>query len=173
MCVAAPVAIAAGSLAIEAGSKLADYISGASHKRAVNAAADRGALDQISQVSLRETQTQEGAAMSIMQADRQARMADAEARVSAGEAGVAGASVDALLGDIGRQDAEYKTATDINLNNTLDQLEAEKRGIRVQAENIKAGVAAPSPLALGVGLAGAGLNFASFLIQRQPKPSQP
>jgi len=174
MCIAAPVAIAAGGLLVEAGSKVADYVSGGQHKRAVNKAADAAALDQISQVSLRETQTQQGAAMSILQADRQARLADAEARVSAGESGVAGASVDALLGDIKQQDAAFRTATDINEQNTLDQLEAEKRGIRVQAANIKAGVQTPSPVALGTSLAGAGLNFASFLIQRNtPKPSQP
>lgn len=162
--------IAASTLAVEAGGKVASYMGQKKQAKAVATAADNSARQQIGQVSLRETQTQDSASQSILQADRQARAADAEARVSAGESGVAGASVDALLNDVQRQDSEYKTATNVNTQDELAQLEAEKQGIRVQAANQKAAVPQPSTLALGTSLVGAGLDFGSVLIRRQPKP---
>ena len=169
-----PISVIAGAnLAVQAGSAIVNHRAQAQQSRAVSAAADKSAIQQIGQVNLREVQEKTATAQSISQADRQARIADAEARVSAGEGGVSGASVDALLGDIQRKDLEYRTTANENLNMTLDQLEQEKLGIRAQAQNIKAGTPFPSSLATGLQIAGAGLNYGSLLIQRRTAANTP
>jgi len=169
-----PVSVlAAGSLAVEVGGKVADYIGQSKQAKANKNAALAAQREETAQVNLRAYQERQSAKTSIMQADRQARMADAEARVSAGEAGVKGASVDALLNDISNQDSEFRTETNTNLNNTLDQLQQQRRAIQVNTQNEINTNLPPSPVGLGLNILGAGLNTAGFLIQRKnptPKP---
>lgn len=162
-------ALAATSFIVDTAGKITQHRGQQQQADKTRAAADASAREGISQISLRQNQEQDAAAQSILQADRQARMADAQARVSAGEAGVAGASVDAVLHDISQQDAEFRSATNTNLSNTMDQLDAEKRGIRVQAANQKSLVPYPTPLATGLSIAGSGLDMASLLIRRKTK----
>jgi hypothetical protein len=103
-----------------------------------------------------------------MQADRQARSADAVARVSAGEAGVAGASVDAIIGDISRQASEFKTTQERNLDMTIAQLQQEKVGAKSTAQNRINAVPKANPFATGLQIATAGVNFGNVLISRKP-----
>lgn len=166
---------------IIAGTSLAVGIAGdvmganAQNKRSkqVAQAADANAVSQTRQLDVRSVQEQEATSQSILQADRQARFADAQARVSAGEAGVAGASVDALLGDIERQHAEYRQTANENLSNTLDQIQEEKVGVRANAASVKAGAPPANPFATAVQIAGQGLQFGNFLIQRRTKANTP
>jgi hypothetical protein len=162
-----------GGAVVKAGSAVADFIGQSKQSAATRRAALAAERQEIGQVNLRQSQEQQSARLSIMEADRQARAADAAARVSAGEAGVQGASVDAVLGDIARQDAEYRTQTNINLQNTLDQLDQQRKAIQTNAHNIIAQNPAPSGLGLGLNLFGAGLDAAGVLIRRNnptPKP---
>jgi hypothetical protein len=69
--------------------------------------ADQAATDQYQGLGTRTYQEREAAALDIMNASRAAREAMSTARVSAGEAGVAGASTDALLQDFERRQFEY------------------------------------------------------------------
>ena len=64
-------------------------------------------LQEVSATRLRERQEQIAAAQKIQQSATKSREARATARVSAGEAGVAGLSVDALINDLSRQEAEF------------------------------------------------------------------
>lgn len=64
-------------------------------------------LQEMSAMRLRERQEKVAAAQGIQQSTKKAREARATARVSAGESGVAGLSVDALINDLTRQEAEY------------------------------------------------------------------
>ena len=64
-------------------------------------------LQEMSASRLRERQEKVAAAQGIQQSTKKAREARSTARVSAGESGVAGLSVDALINDLTRQEAEY------------------------------------------------------------------
>ena len=64
-------------------------------------------LQEMSASRLRERQEMTSAAQAIQESTKKAREARATGRVSAGEAGVAGLSVDALLNDMTRKEAEY------------------------------------------------------------------
>lgn len=64
-------------------------------------------LSEMSASRLRERQEKVAAAQRIQQSTTAARKARATARVSAGESGVAGLSVDALINDMTRKEAEY------------------------------------------------------------------
>lgn len=60
---------------------------------------------------MRQAQEQEAVGRELEQVSRKSQAALARARVSAGEAGVAGASVQALMDDYMRQEAGYRAAT--------------------------------------------------------------
>lgn len=64
-------------------------------------------LQEVSASRLKERQEKVAAAQRIQQSSVKAREARATARVSAGESGVAGLSVDALINDMTRKEAQY------------------------------------------------------------------
>ena len=112
-------------------------------------------------LGLRQQQEEDATALTIMEADRQARSVDAVARVAAGEAGVTGASVDALLGDIERDRAAFSQGSKQNLQATLEQLQMEKVGAKRKADDRAAGIASPSPWLTGMRIGGAAADAAS------------
>jgi len=67
---------------------------------------------EVAAMRTQQQQEQEGRTQQKQQADKKAMEARATATVSAGEAGVSGLSVDALLGDISRQQAEFNFSSD-------------------------------------------------------------
>jgi len=83
-------------------------------------------LQEVSSMRIQQGQEQVAAAQRIQESTRKAREARSTARVSAGEAGVSGLSVDALINDLTREEAGYKFATqqqlemnDVNRNMQL------------------------------------------------------
>ena len=66
------------------------------------------ALQEQSSVRMRQAQEQEATNRELGDVASKARQAMSRATVSAGESGVAGASVDALIDDFTRQEAEYR-----------------------------------------------------------------
>lgn len=169
-----PTAIAIGTLAIGVGSKVLEHKAqnkAASKAKAANKTEALRAMREAStDISLLEVQQQDASTRTIYEADRAARSTQALARVSAGEAGVSGLSVEALLGDIDRKIGEFKTTETRNLDMVLDQLQREKVSGRSIAQGRIAAVQIPrpSPFALGVSLAGAGLEFWAGQIGRKP-----
>ncbi len=75
------------------------------------AAAERQrAQQEQASMRMRQAQEQEAVGRELEQVSRKSQAALARARVAAGEAGVAGASVQALMGDYMRQEAGYRAA---------------------------------------------------------------
>ena len=72
-------------------------------------------LNEVSSMRMQQAQEQVAMAQRIQAATKKARETRATARVSAGEAGVAGLSVDALMNSLTQQEAQY------NLSETQNQ----------------------------------------------------
>ncbi len=158
--------MAAGSLVIGAGSAIAQNRAQAKASKANQAAALAAMRESWTDIGIMQAQEQESSAMTVFEADRQSRGAKALAAVSAGEAGVSGASVEALLGDIDKKAGEFKTAEKRNLENTLIQLQREKVSQRTVAQGRIASVPRPNAFATGLTIAGMGLDFASGVYAR-------
>ena len=82
----------------------------AAYQAQAAAAEQQRALQEQSSIRMQQAQQQEATARELEQVSRKSREALARARVSAGEAGVAGASVTALMDDYTRQEAGYRAA---------------------------------------------------------------
>ena len=67
-------------------------------------------LQEQTSLRMRQAQEQEAVGRELEQVSKKSQAALARARVSAGEAGVAGASVQALMDDYMRQEAGYRSA---------------------------------------------------------------
>lgn len=126
----------------------------------------------LADLDARWFQEQEATAQSIMGTDRQARSAEALARVSAGESGVAGASVDALLNDIERERVTAKFTAERNLSFTKDQLKRNARAVNTEAINRINAVPAPNPFLTGFRIGGSVLNAGTNLLSTLPGGSK-
>jgi len=73
-------------------------------------------LHEVSSMRIQQGQEQVAAAQRLQESSKKAMEARATAKVSAGESGVAGLSVDALINDLTREEAQYNF-------NTQEQLE--------------------------------------------------
>lgn len=165
-------ALAAGSFVISAGSAIGQHKAQAKASKANEAAAIASMRETWTDVGVMQTQQQDASSQTMFEADRQARGAGALARVSAGEAGVDGISVEALLGDIERKRGEFRTAEKRNLDNIITQLQREKVSGRTVAQNRIAAVPQPNSFATGLMIAGAGLEFATgYVARHSPKKS--
>ena len=131
--------------------------------------AQRALSEVYKDIDLRADQETEAAQRTIFQIDREARSADALARVSAGEAGVAGASVDALLSDLERDRLDAKSSVERNTKMTLAQLEREKVGAETVARNRANSVPEANPFVVGLQIAGNVLDAGTNLIGQLPK----
>jgi hypothetical protein len=80
------------------------------HQEQAAAAERQRAQQEQSSMRMRQAQEQEAVGRELEQVSRKSQAALARARVSAGEAGVAGASVQALMGDYMRQEGAYRAA---------------------------------------------------------------
>lgn len=87
-------------------------------------------LQEMSSMRLKEQQENIAAAQRVQVAGKKAEEARATARVSAGEAGVAGLSIDALINDFTREEAEYRYSVTqqqefTNVNRDLQMRDAQ------------------------------------------------
>lgn len=131
--------------------------------QAQSAAAERQrALQEQSSIRLRQAQEQEATARELEQVSKKSREALARARVSAGEAGVAGASVQALMDDYTRQEAGYRAAIlrQQELGAVGTGLGLEQAGLASQQRliSIQQPIDRPSPLAAGLSAIQSGLS---------------
>ncbi len=116
---------------------------------------------QASTVNLRLQQEQEAATNAKIENAKRAAEARGTARASAGQAGVAGFSVDNLLADFYRQEAQYRSVTDTNLGYVQEQSRRDLEGLKSGTQSsINRLVREPLPGYLGAGLriGGAGLQ---------------
>ncbi|KQV84348.1 hypothetical protein ASC90_02165 [Rhizobium sp. Root1220] len=125
------------------------------------ARANQNARDQQFQTQQRMLQEQEKGAAEKIDTMREAREAKATATVGAGEAGVSGLSVDALLAEFDGRAAAANDRVDQNTDWTMNQLNNEMKGIRSNAEDRINSVqrsATPSFFNTGLKIAGVGLD---------------
>jgi hypothetical protein len=103
--------------------------------QAQSAAAERQrASQEQTSLRMRQAQEQEAVGRELEQVSRKSQEALARARVSAGEAGVAGVSVQALMDDYTRQEAGYRAAAlrQQELGGIGTQLGLEQAGLASQ-----------------------------------------
>lgn len=135
--------------------------------------ANQNARDQQFQTQQRMLQEMEQGAVEKSDTLREARAAKATASVAAGEAGVSGLSVDALLAEFDNRAATANDRTDQNTEWTLNQLNNEMKGIRSTAEDRINSVqrsAKPSFFNTGLKIAGAGLDsYNDFKVRQRSK----
>jgi hypothetical protein len=121
-------------------------------------------LTEMSASRLRERQEKVAAAQRIQQSTTKAREARATARVSAGEAGVAGLSVDALINDLTRKEGEFNFSVQqqmqfANMNRTLGFEDSANRS-RMNLLSINKPIAQPNYL--GAALSGASTGLSAY-----------
>ena len=125
-------------------------------------------IQEQTSIRMRQAQEQEAVGRELEQVSRKSREALARARVSAGEAGVAGASVQALMDDYTRQEAGYREALarQQELRGVSTELGLEQAGFVSQQRQlgINVPISTPSPLVAGLGAIRGGLSgFSSGL----------
>jgi hypothetical protein len=96
--------------------------------------AQQSYLQQANQVNFRQQQEAEKASQAIQVTQVDALQAKATARVTAGESGVSGLSVENLLADFDRQNAIYQGSVRRNLDFSRQQSQEDIKGLRAQAE---------------------------------------
>lgn len=112
--------------------------------------------------------SQEADAVGAQKADlmKEARQARAKATVAAGESGVSGLSVDALLADFYGAEGVYKDRLSEQLDWTTQQLAYEQKGIRATAEDRANSIRPATPpnfMAAALRIGGSALNaFGSY-----------
>ena len=165
MCVPLP-AIAAAVQVAAAGAQFAgarQQAKAQARYQAQAAAAERQRfLQEQTSMRMRQAQEQEAVGRELQQVSRKSQEALARARVSAGEAGVAGASVQALMDDYTRQEAGYRAALlrQQELGQVATGMGLEQAGFATQQRQIgiRQPISRPSGLAAGLGAISAGLS---------------
>ena len=119
-------------------------------------------LQEQTSIRMRQAQEQEAVGRELEQVSQKSQAALARARVSAGEAGVAGASVQALMDDYTRQEAGYRAALlrQQELGQVATGMGLEQAGFATQQRQIGINrpISRPSGLAAGLGALSAGLS---------------
>jgi hypothetical protein len=166
---ATQLGIAATSAAVGAASSIAGYAGQrqqakqqAAYQAQSAAAEQQRSLQEQTSIRMRQAQEQEATARELEQVSRKSQEALARARVSAGEAGVAGASVQALMDDYTRQEAGYRAAVtrQQEMSALGTQLGLEQAGLASQQRliSIQQPIDRPSFLTAGLGAISGGLS---------------
>lgn len=168
MCEPVTTTVAVASFALQAGSALAEHEAQAQASKS-NKTNSLAALTQTwGDIGLRQRQEQDAASQQMTETDRLAQSVMSSANAAAGEAGVAGTSVHALINDIQRQGAENKVTTQRNLDASMEQLQREKMGAKATAENRIAAAPPPSGFLTALRVGGAAAGAVDYYTSRKP-----
>lgn len=140
------------------------------------ALAKASASEQSKALQARLVQEGEATVSETRQAQIEGARARATARVAAGEAGVSGLSVDALMRDFFSQEATYRDALRTNYGFTSEQIESEMKGVHSQAEGrvqsvrpyMKQPVSKPSYLTAALNIGGNALSTYERMNRKRP-----
>ena len=163
-----PSTLAAATLAVSVAGTAASFIGQQQQADSMEGQARSNAdairqdtVNSYEQLQLRRVQERDAAIEEKMSAQSDAVKARSAARVSAGEAGVSGLSVDALMADYYGQEGRYADSVDRNYENTSQQIDQEMRGVQAagttRINSLPRGQR-PSFLDAGLRIAGAGLK---------------
>ena len=121
-------------------------------------------LQEVSSMRVQQGQEQVAAAQRINESAKKAREARATARVSAGEAGVAGLSVDALINDLTREEAEYSFATQqqTQMNDVGRSMQLQNAGLGFTNNMLRINRPIEQPDYLGAALSGAQTGMSTY-----------
>ena len=173
--------ISATLVATTVGSNIAGFVGARQQAKAQlryqaqAAAAERQRfLQEQTSIRMRQAQEQEAVGRELEQVSRKSREAMARGRVSAGEAGVAGASVQALMDDYTRQEGAYRqallrqqemgaVATGMGLEQAGFATTQRQIGIRQPVSKPSALVAGLQTISGGLGALGMGMDISSRL----------
>ena len=161
-----PVAIAVIGLGLSAGSKIAQALGEKKRANKNKKNAQEAFIADISDIIARVGEEQNAASQKIQQSFKASRRAASTARVSAGEAGVAGISVDLLLDDVARQHGEFAASVEDNLALVTRQAGRARSGARIRRDSRINAVRAPSWLSTALNIGTDALGFASSRITR-------
>lgn len=117
---------------------------------------------------VQQRQEQVSAAQRIQASAKRAREARATARVSAGEAGVAGLSVDALINDLTRQEAEHRFATNqqTQMNDVNRQMQLSDAGLGFTNNMLRINRPIEKPDYLGAALSGTSTGLSTYSVTK-------
>ncbi|QTK79789.1 hypothetical protein AT6N2_C2140 [Agrobacterium tumefaciens] len=135
-------------------------------------AANANLVREYADVQTRQIQEEDAAAVQKQDISREARAARATTMAAAGEAGVSGLSVDALLADVYGKEATAKDRISQNSGFTTANLTREMDGLRAKAQdriNSMPWATGPSPFAAALKIGGVGLDS----YNRYGKPKKP
>ena len=166
MCVAAiPLlgfALSAASAVAGFMGQQAEYKAAMAQKQENDRAAAEAARNRYKAIQNSLRSEQKKATGESMEASKEALKARSRAKVAAGEAGISGLSVDALLSDFKSQEDMYLGRIDQNYSTTFMSFEDEKVGAYDTARariNSMATPVKPSFLGTGIRIASAGLEL--------------
>lgn len=162
-----PISLSIGALALGAGNAVVDHIGQNKASKENKKQARIAEALEINSINLRGTQEKAAASQDIVAAERQTTTALSSARLAAGEAGVAGASVDALLADIGNEGSAFTQTVKLNTKNTLAQLEREKLGVGAKTQSRINSVPKANPFATALRIGTAAVDFGTALNRRK------
>lgn len=110
------------------------------------------------QINLRQMQEQDATAQKLHLQNIEEAEVRADAELSGAEAGVGGISIGNLTADITRRAARNRQTERTNLNQTVQQLQMDKKQSQARNQSRINASPKPSPLSLVAGIAGAGLD---------------
>ena len=121
-------------------------------------------LREVSSMRVQQGQEEVAAAQRVNESARKAREARSTARVSAGEAGVAGLSVDALINDLTREEAEYNFATQqqLQMNDVGRSMQLENAGLGFTNNMLRINKPIEKPDYLGAAISGAQTGLSTY-----------
>ncbi|WP_313196208.1 hypothetical protein [Shinella zoogloeoides] len=163
-----PITIAVASFGIGAVQTVVGYMGEQSAAKQQNEMvrenqrnANLNAAREYTDVQTRQIQEEDAAAVQKQDVAREARAARATTMAAAGEAGVSGLSVDALLADVYGKEATAKDRISQNTGFTTQNLTRELDGVKAKAQdriNSMPWASGPSPFAAALKIGGLGLN---------------
>ena len=148
------------------------------YQTALQEAQNASYLNEATALRQKQQQEADAAALESQNVQRDAQQARSRAATAAGEAGVSGQGVDAILGDFSRQEAQYldhihqqQAFGDINTN---QQLEAARTGAQAAMTQTAAPIARPNLFAAALQIGKAGLDsYSYYRDHRTPDPNKP
>jgi hypothetical protein len=168
---ALPLILAGVQAALTIGGAVANHVSQDKGTRAAEEATRQALRLQRQDLSIRAAEEQQAASQARALAERQATFAQGSARASAASAGVRGASVDAVAGDISGDLARTYDSIDFNLVASLDQIQRARESAEVEAQSRLNGIKAERPSMINTLLrAGGGALDAYSLYKRYSSP---